>query len=154
MQTLHFQFITGPIAESSILEMLANQLNNKTGAQSLFIGRVRADEIEDSVISAIDYSAYEDLAYREAEKIMQELQEKFELHYLTILHSIGRVEVNQIAVAIITSSIRRSQAIAACSEAINMIKQRLPIWGMEITQHGQVHWKVNTPTTSHNLSIS
>jgi molybdopterin synthase catalytic subunit len=145
MTPYQFRFVNGPIPESTILQLLEIAHNSKTGAQSLFIGRIRDDEIEDSITTAIEYSAYEDLAYREAEKIIHDLKEKYELHYLIIYHSLGKVAVNQISVAIITGAVRRKQAISACNEAINMIKQQIPIWGLEITQMGSTQWKTNTP---------
>ncbi|MGC8802207.1 MAG: MFS transporter [Bacteroidales bacterium] len=81
----------------------------------------------------------------EAEKIIQELLEKYTLHYLIVYHSLGKVGVNQIPVVVCTGALHRNQALSACHEAINMIKQRLPIWGLEITQKGQTVWKINTP---------
>lgn len=43
-----------------------------------------------------------------------------------------------------TSSRRRGDAIAACQELVERIKDELPIWGREIFSDDTFTWKKNT----------
>lgn len=137
-----FEFINGPVSDSEILQLLNSEVNNNTGAQVLFIGRVRADEItHQNIVERIEYTSYENMAKEIGVNILQELKTKYHLQSIIIKHSLGDVKVGQVCVIIAVCSSHRKQAFDACAEAINLIKSRLPIWGKEITMNANTFWK-------------
>jgi molybdopterin synthase catalytic subunit len=48
-----------------------------------------------------------------------------------VLHRTGRVEIGEASVAIAVSAAHRHAAITACTEIIDTLKQRVPIWKKE-----------------------
>ena len=58
-------FVDGPIPSSFVAESIQKH-SSKTGigAHSIFLGQVRADSINGRKVVAIDYSAYEEMAWK------------------------------------------------------------------------------------------
>lgn len=138
-------FINGAIDPSFIAESIRKH-SHKTGigAHSIFMGQVRADETGQGVVDAIEYTAYEQMANTEADRIREEIFAKYPLHCLHIHHSLGRVNRGEICLFIFTSATHRREAIQACEELVERIKSELPVWGREILADGGSNWKVNT----------
>ena len=56
-------FVKGPISAEFIGNSIAkHQTKTSIGAHNIFLGQVRADEIDGKTVAAIDYSAYEERA--------------------------------------------------------------------------------------------
>ena len=67
-------FVQGPIPPEKIAKSIANhQSKTNIGAHSIFLGQVRADVIDGKSVTAIDYSAYEEMAEMEFHKIRESL---------------------------------------------------------------------------------
>ena len=109
------------------------------GASVYFFGRVRNHHKGRSVIR-LNYECYEALANKEIGRIAQEVQEKYQLSEVRILHRIGMIEVGEVAVAIHVSSAHRDEAFRACREVIERIKQTVPIWKQEFYHDGTSEW--------------
>ena len=60
-----------------------------------------------------------------------------------VYHSIGKVAAGEICLFVLTSSVHRKLAIAACEELVEKIKAELPVWGKEIFEDNSHQWKVN-----------
>ena len=65
-------FIEGAISPQKIAEVIAGHSSkHSVGAHSIFIGQVRADETENGHITAIDYTAYREMALKKANSIRE-----------------------------------------------------------------------------------
>jgi molybdopterin synthase catalytic subunit len=139
------RFIEGPVPTSAIAEIVAKAgLNKESGAHSLFVGQVRRDEAEGKSVKAIEYSAYEEMVIPEADKINKTiLSENDGVISLEIIHSKGLVKAGEISLLVMTSSKHRAQSITACARAVDLIKERLPIWKKEIFEDESERWKEN-----------
>lgn len=138
-------FILGPIDSGKIAEVIRNHSSNsKIGAHSIFLGQVRADEIMNQSVTAIEYTAYVGMALEKMQKIREEIFEKYPIQCMHIYHSLGKVRTGEICVFIFTAAGHRKTAISACSELIDRVKAELPIWGKEIAENEAYSWKVNT----------
>ncbi|MCO6495764.1 MAG: molybdenum cofactor biosynthesis protein MoaE [Bacteroidetes bacterium] len=137
-------FVYGPITPDKIAEIIAHH-NDKTniGAHSIFLGQVRADRINNKTVTAIEYTAYEEMAIQSAYEIREGAFEKYELICLHIYHSLGIVKAGEISLFVFTSSKHRKHAIDACEEIVEKIKNQLPVWGKEIFEDNDSVWKVN-----------
>ena len=60
------------------------------GAHNIFLGQVRADDIDDKVVSAIEYTAYEEMANEKFHEIREATFKKFNLTCMHIYHSLGK----------------------------------------------------------------
>ena len=137
-------FFEGPIPPEKVAAAISNH-SGKTniGAHSIFLGQVRADEINGETVQAIEYSAYSDAALEAAFVIREDIFQKYpSITCMHIYHSLGRVNTGEICFFVFTSSPRRKEAIEACNELVERIKKEVPIWGKEITQSG-IQWKEN-----------
>ncbi|WP_286761201.1 molybdenum cofactor biosynthesis protein MoaE [Salegentibacter sp. UBA1130] len=138
-------FVEGPISLEKIAKSIQNH-SSKTniGAHSIFLGQVRADEKEGSVVTAIEYTAYEEMALQKAFEIREAIFEKYNLTCMHIYHSLGEVKTGEICLFVFTSSKHRKMAIDACEELVERIKNELPVWGKELLENSDENWKVNT----------
>lgn len=138
-------FINGKIDPMFIGESIAKHSDKKNiGAHSLFLGQVRNDEIDNKLVTAIDYTTYKALALKKMDEIREEIFKKYPLNCLHIYHSLGIVKTGEICLFVFTSSVRRKPAIEACGEIVERIKAELPIWGKEIFADETHQWKENS----------
>lgn len=137
-------FINGPITSEKIAISIQNHASKTNiGAHSIFLGQIRADEKEGSIVRAIDYSAFEEMALETAFKIREAIFEKYPLTCMHIYHSLGEVKVGEISLFVFTSSKHRKVAIDACEELVERIKKELPVWGKELLESDESSWKEN-----------
>ena len=137
-------FVQGPITPEKIAQSIAkHQSRTDIGAHSIFLGQVRADLIDGKRVSAIDYSAYEEMAEQEFHRIREEAFEKFDLSCTHIYHSLGEVKTGELCLFVFTSSAHRKAAIEACTFLVESIKAQVPIFGKEMLEDDTHQWKVN-----------
>lgn len=134
--------IEGPITDENICELINNTSSGKIpGAISIFIGQVRADKVDGRKVAAIEYSAYDQMVTRAAEKIKETVFSDFgEVNSISILHSTGRVLTGEKSLAVIVSSVHRRQAQKACDKVVELIKKNFPVWKKEIFDDGSWRW--------------
>jgi len=137
-------FIEGAISPGKISDSIAHhQSKTNIGAHSIFLGQVRADEVDGKMVTAIDYSAYEEMAEKELQKIREEAFSKFNLICAHIYHSIGTVRTGELCFFVFTSSAHRKVAREGCQFLVDEIKENVPIFGKEIFEDETHQWKVN-----------
>lgn len=138
-------FIEGAITPAFIADSIGkHQSKTDIGAHDIFLGQVRADEIEGKKVSAIEYSAYNEMADEIFQQIRENTFEKFELSCMHIYHSLGKVNAGQISLFVFVSSSHRQQAFDACRYIVERIKKNAPVWGKEIFEDETHQWKVTT----------
>jgi molybdopterin synthase catalytic subunit len=137
-------FVHGPVEPVFIAESIAKH-NSKTsiGGHSIFMGQVRKDNIDGKLVSAIEYTAFEELAIEKMQVIREEIFEKYSLICMHVYHSLGMVKAGEICLFVFTSSAHRKPAMDACEEIVERLKTELPVWGKEIFEDNTHHWKVN-----------
>lgn len=137
-------FMQGGIHASFIAESIAKH-KSKTGigAHSIFLGQVRADEINGRTVTAIEYTAYEAMVLEQMHQIRETIFAKYPLNCMHVYHSLGRIAVGEICLFVFTSSPHRKAAIDACEEVVEKIKSELPIWGKEVFSDENYQWKEN-----------
>jgi len=117
-------------------------LETDSGAHSIFLGQVRADEIGGKKVKAIEYSAYIELVDVEADKIIKSILSRHaDVRSVDIIHSTGVVNAGEISLLVLVSAIHRHQAMQACSLAVELIKEKLPVWKKEIFEDESHLWK-------------
>lgn len=110
----------------------------------MFLGQVRDDILGGKRVAAIEYSAYEPMVNGEADKIVEEIKKEFDdVIFVEILHSTGLVKAGEISLLIIVSAGHRDHATRACRQAVELIKERLPVWKREIFEDDTHRWREN-----------
>ena len=108
-----------------------------SGAIATFTGLVR-DHNQGRRVRFLEYEAYEPLAVRALERIVEEAGGHWPSVRLAIHHRIGRLEIGEASVIIAAMSPHRADAFAACRYAIERVKQIVPIWKHEHFEGGDV----------------
>lgn len=137
-------FIDGAVHPQFIADSIAKHATKTDiGAHSIFLGQIRADSVDNKIVSAIEYSAYQDLALEKMHEIREAIFSKYELTCMHIHHSLGIIKAGEICLFVFTSSSHRKAAIDACEEVVERIKKELPIWGKEWFEDQSHQWKTN-----------
>lgn len=134
-------FIKGKIEPDFIAGQIAgHSKKHDIGAHSIFLGQVRADEINTKKVTGIEYSAYEEMANKEISKIRESAFEKWPLTCLHIYHSTGLVRTGEISLFIFASSGHRKECIEAMQQIVEDMKHKVPIWKKEIMEDASSSW--------------
>jgi molybdopterin synthase catalytic subunit len=107
------------------------------GAVTSFAGLVR-DHNQGRRVSFLEYEAYEPLAVRALNRIVDEAREAWPRARLAVHHRIGRLELGEASIIIVSASPHRAEAFAACRYTIERVKQIVPIWKHEHFEGGDV----------------
>jgi molybdopterin synthase catalytic subunit len=138
-------FIEGPISSEFIGNSIyKHQTKTSIGAHNIFLGQVRADDIDGKSISAIEYTAYEAMANQKFHEIREATFDKFELTCMHIYHSLGKVKAGEICLFVFVSSPRRKVVFEALEYVVEEIKANVPVFGKEIFEDDTYQWKKNT----------
>jgi MoaE-MoaD fusion protein len=128
-----FRLVDGPIDVSSVIREVETE---EAGAVATFQGTVRRRSRGRSVI-ALEYEAYEGMAERVMAELADAVKSSYELCEVAITHRIGRCEVGDVSVAIAVSAPHRQDALSACRELIDELKERVPLWKKELYEGGE-----------------
>jgi MoaE-MoaD fusion protein len=110
--------------------------SDEAGAIATFTGTTRVHS-RGRTVTHLDYEAYEGMAERVMAEIANELHARYSLTGVAIHHRIGRVGIGETSVVIAVSSAHRQDALAACRDAIDTLKERVPLWKKEVYEGGE-----------------
>ena len=137
--------VPGPVPED-IVSAWSENMNEfgNVGGQAVFYGRVRADELENSTVLGIEYSAYSDMVNAEFERIVAQYSARYaDIVAIHIAHAVNRVAVGEIAMVVMVSGRHRKQAFEALPLIVDDIKANVPIWKKEWLANGNYAWTEN-----------
>jgi MoaE-MoaD fusion protein len=135
-----------------VLAELGERLATKDdGAICAFIGRTRSSpgtpapgqEAEAArhagrLVEGLDYEAHEAMAERILESIADEIEARFKVARIAIVHRLGAVPLGGVSVAVVTAAPHRTAAFQAARYAIDELKARAPIWKAEHFADGHI----------------
>lgn len=135
-----FDYISGDPLD--VASLLAQSHHPKAGALVLFSGDVRDNNIGKEV-ACLEYEAHVSLASKMIKEILEEAIARWNLNLAVAQHRIGKVEVGESAVVVITASPHRREAYQANRHIIDRIKHEVPIWKCEVFTDGTKQWGNN-----------
>lgn len=118
--------------------LVASAQRPDCGAISTFVGTTRVDESGDASVEYLEYEAYRPMADRKLEEIGGEIEDRWDVRHVSIVHRLGKVAPGEPSVAIVVASPRRGPAFEASRYAIERIKEIVPIWKREVWSDGYV----------------
>jgi len=110
--------------------------DERAGAIATFTGTTRIESRGRQVVH-LDYEAYEGMAEQVMEQIADELTRRYDLCAIAIHHRVGRVVIGETSVVIAVSAPHRADALAACKDAIDTLKEQVPLWKKEVYEGGE-----------------
>jgi len=120
----------------SLERAAAEVASDDAGAIATFVGTTRARSRGRDVIR-LEYEAYEGMAEAEMERIASELRDRHDVIDVAIHHRVGPVEIGETSVVIAVSAAHRAAAFGACRDAIDTLKQTVPLWKKELYVGGE-----------------
>jgi MoaE-MoaD fusion protein len=124
-------------SEPLSLEAVVDEVRSvEAGAIATFVGTTRVQSRSRTVLH-LDYEAYEEMAEDVMSEIAAELKSRYDLCQIAMHHRTGRVEIGEASVVIAVSAPHRQDALAACKDAIETLKERVPLWKKEFYEGGQ-----------------
>ena len=130
-----FRIVEKPIEVGAIV---TGAFRPDCGAVATFVGTTRIDESSGASVKYLEYEAYRPMADRKLEEIGAELEERWTVGHVSIVHRIGRVYPGEPSVVMVVASPRRGPAFEASRYAIERIKEIVPIWKREVWSDGYV----------------
>ena len=110
--------------------------SDEAGAIATFVGTTRVTS-RGRTVHHLEYEAYPGMAEQVMAEIAEELRTRHELIGVSIHHRIGTVSIGEQSVVIAVSAAHRAAALAACAEAIDQLKERVPLWKKEVYEGGE-----------------
>jgi molybdopterin synthase catalytic subunit len=110
--------------------------SDEAGAIATFIGTTRVRS-RGRTVERLEYEAYAGMAERVMAEIAAELKRRYQVCEIAIHHRTGTVEIGEASVVIAVSAPHREDALAACRDAIDTLKEQVPLWKKEIYEGGE-----------------
>jgi molybdopterin synthase catalytic subunit len=126
--------VTSPLDADALVALVGAQGD---GAVVTFAGLVR-DHNQGRRVRFLEYEAYEPLAVRALQQIVDEAKQLWPSARVAAHHRIGRLEIGEASIVIAAASAHRGDAFAACRYTIERVKQIVPIWKREHFEGGDV----------------
>ncbi|HTS72993.1 MAG TPA: molybdenum cofactor biosynthesis protein MoaE [Gaiellaceae bacterium] len=123
-------------APLSLEAVAAEVADERAGAVATFTGTVRR-ESRGREVERLEYEAYAEMAEEVMAKLAAGLQARHDLCAVAIHHRVGRLEIGEASVVIAVSAPHRQAALAACREAIDTLKETVPLWKKEVYEGGE-----------------
>jgi MoaE-MoaD fusion protein len=105
-------------------------------AVATFVGTTRI-ESRGRRVRWLDYEAYPEMAEDVMAQIAGDLKRRYALCEVAIHHRVGRVGIGEPSVVIAVSAAHRGDALAACRDAIDTLKETVPLWKKEVYEGGE-----------------
>jgi molybdopterin synthase catalytic subunit/molybdopterin converting factor small subunit len=122
-----------PLSLDRVVEEVRDE---RAGAIATFTGTTRLTSRGRTVLH-LDYEAYEGMAESVMAEIGEEVRRRYDLCAVAIHHRTGRVGIGETSVVIAVSAPHRADALAACQDAIDALKERVPLWKKESYEGGE-----------------
>jgi MoaE-MoaD fusion protein len=128
-----FRLVDGPLDLGAVIAEVEDQ---RAGAIATFQGTVRRQSRGREVI-ALEYEAYGGMAEKVMSEIAEGVRDRYDVCEVAVAHRVGRCKVGEVSVAIAVSAPHRQDALSACRDVIDELKERVPLWKKELYEGGE-----------------
>ena len=130
--------------EIDLNEMVKLARHPAAGGLVIFSGDTR-NHNKGKEVSYLEYESHEAIAEKMIADILNEATERWELHRAFCQHRLGRVNISESAVVVVTSSSHRKAAYESNRYIIDAVKSTVPVWKNEFFADGTVKWSDHQP---------
>jgi molybdopterin synthase catalytic subunit len=128
-----FRLSDAPLSLDAVVDEVRS---DEAGAIATFTGTTRVHS-RGRTVTHLEYEAYQGMAEEVMAQIADELKHRYELCEVAIHHRVGRVGIGETSVVIAVSAPHRRDALAACKDAIDSLKETVPLWKKEVYEGGE-----------------
>jgi molybdopterin converting factor subunit 1 len=140
-----------PVPGGLVADLIGRLATHEDGGVVAFLGRTRvtpgtpapgqeaqATELEGRLVEGLEYEAFEPMALGVLAQIADEIEARWGVSHLAIVHRTGTVALGDVSVVVVAASPHRDAAFEAARYAIDETKARAPIWKSERFADGHV----------------
>jgi molybdopterin synthase catalytic subunit len=120
----------------SLEAVAAEVADERAGAVATFSGTVRRQS-RGREVTRLEYEAYAEMAEEVMAQLAAELEQRYELCAVAIHHRMGVLGIGEASVVVAVSAPHRQDALAACKDAIDALKETVPLWKKEVYEGGE-----------------
>ncbi len=131
-----FRVTTEPLDVQQIHNLVKSPAD---GAVVTFDGIVR-NNFAGREVRYLEYEAYAAMAEKKMAEIAAQVQNKFAVGNIAMVHRIGRLEIGESSILIAIAAPHRQPAFEACAYAMDRVKEEVPVWKKEFFADGESHW--------------
>ncbi|MEJ2859421.1 MULTISPECIES: molybdenum cofactor biosynthesis protein MoaE [Saccharothrix] len=117
--------------------------NAGAGAVVTFSGVVR-DHDHGRTVRELEYVGHPTAGDVVAEVVADVVAKFTGVRAVAVSHRVGELRIGDVALACAVSAEHRGEAFAVCSELVDEVKRRLPVWKRQVFADGTDEW-VNCP---------
>jgi molybdopterin synthase catalytic subunit/molybdopterin converting factor small subunit len=128
-----FRLSNAPLSLDAVVDEVRS---DEAGAIATFVGTTRVHS-RGRTVTHLEYEAYQGMAEDVMAQIADELRRRYELCDVAIHHRVGPVGIGEPSVVIAVSAPHRQDALAACKDAIDALKETVPLWKKEVYEGGE-----------------
>jgi MoaE-MoaD fusion protein len=145
------EIVDGPLSRTILADLEDRLATPEDGAVVGFVGRTRVSpgtpapgqEAEAArhvgrTVESLSYEAHDSMALGVLSTIADEIEERFAVARLAIVHRTGEVPLGETSIAVVAVAPHRDAAFRAARYAIDETKARAPIWKAEQFADGHV----------------
>ena len=124
-----------PVSASLLAEEVAS---NSSGAIVTFSGNVR-DHDNGRSVANLRYEIHPSSSQILSETV-EEVASRHNLTAVAVAHRYGEIPIGEAALVVAVAAAHRGEAFAACSELVDEIKAKIPIWKHQVFTDGTDEW--------------
>jgi molybdopterin synthase catalytic subunit len=128
-----FRLSEAPLSLDAVVDEVRS---DEAGAIATFTGTTRVHS-RGRTVTHLEYEAYQGMAEDVMAQMADELRRRYELCDVAIHHRVGPVGIGEPSVVIAVSAPHRHDALAACRDAIDALKETVPLWKKEVYEGGE-----------------
>ena len=128
-----FRVTDEPLSLDAVVAEVADE---RAGAVATFTGTVRRQS-RGREVTRLEYEAYAEMAEDVMAKLADDLLERYELCAIAIHHRVGTLGIGEASIVIAVSAPHRRDALTACKDAIDRLKETVPLWKKEVYEGGE-----------------
>jgi molybdopterin synthase catalytic subunit len=128
-----FRVTDGPLDLGALVDEVRDP---SAGAIATFVGTTR-DHSRGRTVTHLEYDAYPEMAEAEMARIAIAVGDRHAITRIAMAHRTGHVPIGEASVMIAVSAPHRVAALEACREAIDTLKQTVPVWKKEVFEGGE-----------------
>jgi MoaE-MoaD fusion protein len=128
-----FRLSDEPLSLDAVVDEVRS---DEAGAIATFTGTTRVHS-RGRTVERLEYEAYAGMAEKVMAEIADALKERYDVTEVAIHHRTGTVDIGEASVVIAVSAPHRQDALAACKDAIDTLKEQVPLWKKEIYEGGE-----------------
>ena len=128
-----FRVTEGPLSLEAVAAEVADE---RAGAVATFTGTVRRQS-RGREVTRLEYEAYAEMAEEMMAGLARELEARYDLCTVAMHHRVGTLAIGEASVVVAVSAPHRQDALAACKDAIDTLKETVPLWKKEVYEGGE-----------------